>query len=167
MSSRKLSGLDIKEEYMEKVSDQEKRIELIKAFKEKVNRELDRILKNEMSYAESFCFDDIKDRYSDNYEEIKCISNKITICLFLREWIEEYSFLKSLYRNEKDDHIIYAISSRHLRLWLQKDYYFVESLIYKFVLATLIINDSMLEYDLTSVIEEAIFTKKEEEEGGR
>lgn len=40
MSSRKLSGLDIKEEYMEKVSDQEKRIELIKAFKEKVNREL-------------------------------------------------------------------------------------------------------------------------------
>ena len=69
MSSRKLSGLDIKEEYMEKVSDQEKRIELIKAFKEKVNRELDRILKNEMSYAESFCFDDIKDRYSDNYEE--------------------------------------------------------------------------------------------------
>lgn len=148
---------------MEKVSDQEKRIELIKAFKEKVNRELDSILKNEMLYAKSFCFDDIKDLYSDNYKEFKCISNKITICLFLREWIEEYSFLEYMRKNEKDDYIVYKISSRHLRLWLQKDYYFVESLIYKFGLETLMINDRMLEYYLTSVIEEAIFTKKEEE----
>lgn len=148
---------------MEKVSDQEKRIELIKAFKEKVNRELDSILKNEMLYAKSFCFDDIKDFYSDNYKEFKCISNKITICLFLREWIEDYSFLEYMRKNEKDDYIVYKISSRHLRLWLQKDYYFVESLIYKFGLETLMINDRMLEYYLTSVIEEAIFTKKEEE----
>ena len=148
---------------MEKVSDQEKRIELIKAFKEKVNRELDSILKNEMLYAKSFCFDDIKDLYSDNYKEFKCISNKITICLFLREWIEEYSFLEYMRKNEKDDYIVYKISNRHLRLWLQKDYYFVESLIYKFGLETLMINDRMLEYYLTSVIEEAIFTKKEEE----
>lgn len=147
---------------MEKLSEQNIRIELIDSFKKKVNKEIDKILKRYMELIKKFQFNEVKETDSVEYEEFRYISEKITICLFLKKWLQNHNFLGFICKNEEADYIVYKISSQHLRLWLQEDYNFVESLFYKYGIETIFINDSILEYDLTSVIEEALFLQKEE-----
>ena len=54
---------------MEKLSDQEIRIELINRLKEKVFKEIDIILKNDLRLIKLYSLSDLKDVESDSYNE--------------------------------------------------------------------------------------------------
>ena len=54
---------------MEKLSDQEIRIELINRLKEKVFKEIDIILRNDLGLIKLYSLSDLKDVESDSYNE--------------------------------------------------------------------------------------------------
>lgn len=70
---------------MEKLSDQEIRIELINRLKEKVFKEIDIILGNDLRLIKLYSLSDLKDVESDSYNEFCYLSKEISICLFMRE----------------------------------------------------------------------------------
>lgn len=145
---------------IEKLSDQEVRIKLINKFKEKIFKEIEKNMKNDLQLIKSYTYSDIENMESDQYNEFKYLSKKISICLFMREWIMKNSFMSTIKVSEEDDCVIYKISSRHLELWLQDDYDFMWNLIDRFGYDTLHLTDEMLENKFTSIIDEALFTEK-------
>lgn len=145
---------------MEKLSDQEIRIELINRLKEKVFKEIDIILRNDLGLIKLYSLSDLKDVESDSYNEFCYLSKEISICLFMREWITKHSFMGIIRVSEENDCVIYKISSHHLELWLQDDYNFMWNLIESFGYDALHLTDEMLEYKFTSIFEEALFREK-------
>lgn len=147
---------------MEKWSEQDKRIELVNKFKDKILKEIETILKRDLELFKVFSDTDIENSESDQYHELEYLTKEMAICLFMRRWISKQSFLSFVKASKEDDTIIYRISSRHLKLWSQEDYPFMWLLIDKYGLKAVNLNESMLEYDFTNVIDEALFTKKVE-----
>ena len=113
---------------MEKLSDQEIRIELINRLKEKVFKEIDIILRNDLRLIKLYSLSDLEDVESDPYNEFCYLSKEMSICLFMREWITKHSFMGIIRVSEENDCVIYKISNHHLELWLQDDYNFMWNL---------------------------------------
>lgn len=148
----------------EKYSEQSKRLELVEKFKTKLNKEIDFILKRDLEEIKTFTFDEIN-KESEYCMDFETLLTEITVCLYFREWLDDYDFLLNYrYLNRNNDVIIYNISSYHLELWSQDNYNFIYNICQKIGNKILYISDDFLEFNFTNIFEEIKFNDKKEKE---
>lgn len=148
---------------MEKISDKSTRLELVKAFKQKIRKEIHFILNRNLKELKTYSYNEIREVESETYMDFETNVLEVSCCLYLEKWLSENDFMNFTVRAEDSDQILYTISSRHLKLWSQDDFYFVRSLCMKYGLNFNLVNHYDLEYCFTDLSDEMLFDKRTEE----
>lgn len=144
----------------EKMSDENKRISLAEAFKEKVNNEIQNILKRNLEELKTFLFEEINNENNEGYKDFKYLIDEITVCTETRRFINGYNFLRSQMIDFGNDIIVYNISSENLNIWMQEDYNFMNNLFRKYGLGAVDLTEDALEYEFTDVMDIVLYKKK-------
>ena len=145
----------------EKISEIPIREEKIKKLKEKILADIDKHLARNQR--------DMKVYLTDNEDAIEdwdfMVTQEFTL-LRLKDFIKnKYTFWSTEARYETKDIIIYKISDRDLNIWLQDDYYFVDSFLSKIELdgycdVYQILNDRYFGYEFTDIFDEIKYDEK-------
>ena len=146
----------------EKISDELKRQEKVNRLKSKIlsdiNKKID-VCKRELH----------SDATSD--EDYSFWVYRYFYLLELKKYIEnKYTFMCCTYECEDKDIRIYIINDLYLNIWLQDDYSFVDTFLYKLEFETKIecsysnmypyLNDNYFGYNFTDIVDEVLYKQK-------
>lgn len=149
---------------MSKISDIEKRRKLVDKLKIKIKNEVTEKIRNNAKELLLFSDEiDLLAKDNDSNIDFMDFCNEITISKYLLDFVNKDNMFMNWYGKYPElDKIVYVISDKHIEMWLQDDFNFLEEVIYKFGLNIFYITEKDFEFNFTGVIEDILYDKKKE-----
>lgn len=137
----------------EKISDEPKRKNKIEKLKQKISKEINEKLRENMNETtENMSIDDLVFIVKQSFALVE-----------LKEYIDNHPFMDYESKNHNKDVVVYVVQEKDLDIWLQDDYSFVQNYLLEARKLNYdvfqMLNDHYFGYEFTNIFDSILYDK--------